>query len=269
MDTVETTTHDEFSQTYYPMPIAVHHTISNHAKHIAAIECSIKKYETIISSLLNHTREGTVPKSLAFKFKKLYNHETEQAIRTVMLEHAIQNELSFYRAKITDLNSLLTDNHVTLRARVLELTESAKITANFNDILDHYHLCYIDFKTQFTAKQLKDQLIKQKKLDKFAELQESKQLPVNLKQADVSKLLNTIQTMKKKIDTLSNTKSKNQFQNISGKVKGGKQRPTSPPSSKQTKSKDPKQKPTNSKNYNGKEQSSAPARRFRGKNIRQ
>ena len=90
----------------YQMPSSILKAIQKHAREMAALACSALDLGTKITELSQHLTDGSVPKHLAFKFKKFFIQEHEADVRATVIKATIEAEIAELQAKRRKLSQI-------------------------------------------------------------------------------------------------------------------------------------------------------------------
>lgn len=245
----------------FPMPPAIVKAIKAFARKYAALDCSVSNHQAKVTELEAHERDGTIPKHLQFKMKKLFVGENEGEIRTMVIKNLITTEINEIKAKI-ELNQVTFNGRLaTLQAELGPILVNANL--RIQDAADlKLQLDYEinSFKAQFLIKKQEDEAKKAEKQRKFLEYKERMDLAAELTKRDVSKANKVIANLAKEVKQLKVSLSK-----VKGNVRG------SPAKKSKTQgAQKPKEKSTGTtKNSNGKGKSTAKNKKSRGKSGKQ
>jgi hypothetical protein len=258
----------EFQQLMpFPMdaPKSIVNIASKQAKKYATILCQISNNDEEILALRNHLTEGTVPKHLALKFRKMFQHDHETHLKESTLTACINHAIEQCQEKKLALKTSY-DNRNLLLGSLLDPALGAsgfsyEAATFFEMFLTHIQTIWLDF----NLKSERDKSAKLEKAEKFALYKENQDLDVTLKARDILKTAKSIKALQKEITNLKIQVSKHPKPRKAktGNVKGGpKKKPTGPPK--------PKRKSTGTgKRKGGKGRSTAAAKKSPGQNGRQ
>ena len=241
-----------------PSPILA--TIKNLAKKFAGIASRMNQLIVKRDVLNDHRTNGTIPKDLDYKFKKLFNKDGEADLKASLILQSINQADHDSREAIIVLRLEYDNRYTTVMDILTPILEITSCNLDLDLVTSTFDLHIRDTLMKYLLKQSADQRKKQRKSERFEAVQLEASIPAALSTKDLSRMTNSIKQLTKQVKDLQINK-KNQH-SLPKKVKGApSKKPVAAPSTKQG-----NPNPLNKKSRNGKDKFTAGGKLSRGRN---
>jgi hypothetical protein len=239
-----------------PMPLSIIKVVKQHGRINAAKMCQIKNINKSIETMDQDLLDGTIPKFLEYKFKKLYNKPDETAVRSNLLRLAINQEIALLKARKELLAAELDQRLINLTSEITPTLTTCNLNIEQNELAAELESTIQSFRVSFLLKQQADEKRKEEKRLKFLTYKEEQDTAVTITVKEVKGINIMIKKLQNQVKTLQLKKQ--------GNVKGAASK-----SPRNTPSK-PKSKSTGTgKGKGGKPKNTAKNKKSRGKNGKQ
>ncbi len=239
------------------MPTAIVKLVKHHARINAAKSCQIQNLADKITAFDQDLIDGTIPKHLDYKFRKLYIKPEEVAIRTTIIRSAIQQEIVIHKQKKQQLATEYDARLTNLTAELSPTMLACNLQIPNEELIYELETLIQSFRVSFLLKQQSDAKRKEEKRLKFLAYKEVQDTSATVTNKDVSGFKASIKQLQKQIKQLSLTTRQ-------GKGKGAASK-----SPRNTPTKNKKKSTGTGKGKGGKPKSTAKNKKSRGKNGKQ
>ena len=192
---------------------ALLNSITKHAHQTATLQCQYKNLSDRITALRADLANGTTPKHLEYKFKKLLSKPEEAGLKASYIKLAIDSEIASLIEKCAELKNLDETRHARLNNELNNVLQSLNIDPDIQGLQEYYDAEILEFRIAFSIKQTKDLAAKELKRTKFLERTEAGAEPSNLTVKESNAMKAQISKLTKKMSKLSSS--------TPGKGKGG------------------------------------------------
>ena len=184
---------------------ALLNTIKKHAHQTATLQCQYKNLSDRTAALRVDLAQGTTPKHLEYKFKKLLSKPEEAALRASYIKLAIESEIETLTQKGVELKNLDDNRHARLSNELNNVLHSLNIDPDIQGLNEYYDAEILEFRIAFSIKQAKDLAAKELKRTKFLERTEAGAEPSNLTVKESNAMKAQISKLTKKMSKLSSS----------------------------------------------------------------
>lgn len=224
-----------------PIPPVLMKELTSLAHKYACISCSINNLGNSIAEMSQNKEEGTIPRQLELKFKKLFTGESEASVKAMVISSTIDSLITEKKTKLLELENTYNARYEELRTTLEAPLQSCGLIIQPGHILPLFDNKIRDFKLQFLLKQRRDSAKREKKKEAFLLRKEQQNEVATLSVQQIEKMRKEILTLQNQIKSLSLNKSQK------SKNQKGKEQPKNPKSTGNMKRRNGK-KPSTSKN---------------------
>lgn len=160
--------------------------------------------------------DGTIPKHLQYRYKKILNGEDEIEIKKTLFHNTINKEIAHLQERNAIINNDANNRPARLLQDIQTMITIAKVVLNTTHVTSFTDYAIQHFLTTFISKQQKDKAIKEKKALDFQTRKEKEEEVMQITKKGASKVNAEIKALTRKVKQLE---AKTQT-NRSGKGKG-------------------------------------------------
>jgi hypothetical protein len=215
-------------ETHTTMPQILIRSITQLAQKYAAIACKSTNLEAQVTILVQDKEQGNIPAQLQYKFKKLFNEDTDTSLRSTIIVAAIDSEISRIKGKIDELRNLFNSRYEDLESVLAGPLRESNLVFSNEQIGTTFDYFIREKKLEFILKQQRDVLKQDKKKERFLLRKESENAVAVLSVKQVTAFKQEIESLKKQLKKVKISSPKN---------KKGKGKPKHPKESTGTKRK--------------------------------